>query len=334
MQLTLVGSHAAALPIPAPQRYWNSVLPNTPMPKSLSQLVMPDFISVGKGGVILHNPVHKEENWAYSKDSDDENARFQNDAAENAPFCVKYADIADDPAEAESLTQVEVDPNRTIFFLEKDLHPGRAMNYRLAGSGNSSTIPFLSRKTAERIPFSSSQLPEILDKLSVKPGSDEADLIKGTIQNCDSPGASDEAKQCVTSLESMIDFATSTLGSKNVLAIATEVEQGAAPMQKYTITVDGAKRLAASNIMVCHKMSYAYAVFYCHSIEKTTTYVVPLQGADGSKAKAVAACHQDTSQWYPNHYAFKELNVERGTVPICHFLKAEDVAWVTNQKPT
>ncbi|KAB2628755.1 BURP domain-containing protein 3-like [Pyrus ussuriensis x Pyrus communis] len=309
LTLTLVGSHAAALPIPAPQRYWNSVLPNTPMPKSLSQLVMPDFISVGKGSVILHNPVHKEENWAYSKDSDDENA-------------------------PESLTQVEVDPNRTIFFLEKDLHPGKAMNYRLAGSGNSSTIPFLSRKTAERIPFSSSQLPEILDKLSVKPGSDEADLIKGTIQNCDSPGASDEAKQCVTSLESMIDFATSTLGSKNVLAIATEVEQGAAPMQKYTITVDGAKRLAASNIMVCHKMSYAYAVFYCHSIEKTTTYVVPLQGADGSKAKAVAACHQDTSQWYPNHYAFKELNVERGTVPICHFLKAEDVAWVTNQKPT
>ncbi|RXH73862.1 hypothetical protein DVH24_016684 [Malus domestica] len=41
------------------------------------------FISVGKGGVILHNQVHKEENWAYSKAP----FRFQNDAAENAPFC-------------------------------------------------------------------------------------------------------------------------------------------------------------------------------------------------------------------------------------------------------
>ncbi|CAN6584227.1 unnamed protein product [Malus baccata var. baccata] len=280
MQLTLVGSHAAALPLPPPQRYWNSVLPNTPMPKSISQLV-----------------VH-----------------------ENAP--------------AEAETQAEVNRNRRVFFLENDLHPGRVINYRLAGSGNSSTTPFLSRKTAESIPFSSSQLPKILDKLSVKPGSDEADLIKVTIQNCESQGASDEAKQCATSLESMIDFATSKLGSRNVLAIATEVEQGAAPMQKFTITADGMKRLAASNITVCHKMNYAYAVFYCHSIEKTTTYVVPLQGADGSKAKAVAACHQDTSQWNPNHYAFKENNVERGTVPICHFLKAEDVAWVTNQKPT
>ncbi|KAM1465527.1 hypothetical protein ACFX15_043384 [Malus domestica] len=258
------------------------------MPKYISQLVRQDFLSVGKGGVILHSPIQKEENWVYAKYSGSGGGestlfRFQNDAAENA--------------RAEAETQVEVDRNRTIFFLENDLHPGRVMNYRLAGSGNSSTTPFLSRKTAESIPFSSSQPPKILDKLSVKPGSDEADLIKVTIQNCESQGASDEAKQCATSLVSMIDYATSTLGSRNVLAIATEVEQGAAPMQKCTITADGAKRLAASNIMVCHKMNYSYAVFYCHSIEKTTTYVVPLQGADGSKAKAVAACHQDTSQW-------------------------------------
>ncbi|KAM1774998.1 hypothetical protein ACFX12_044298 [Malus domestica] len=259
----------------------------------------------------------------YSTGVGDENTpfSFQNDAAEDAP--------------AEAETQAEVNRNLRVFFLENDLHPSRVINYRLAGSGNSSTTPFLSRKTVESIPFSSSQLPKILDKLSVKPGSDEADLIKVTIQNYESQGARDEAKQCATSLESMIDFATSTLGSRNVLAIATEVEQGAAPMQKFTITANGMKRLAASNITVCHKMNYVHAVFYCHSIEKTTTCVVPLQGADGSKAKAVAACHQDTSQWNPNHYAFKENNVERGTVPpICHFLKAEDVAWLTNQKPT
>ncbi|KAB2628775.1 BURP domain-containing protein 3-like [Pyrus ussuriensis x Pyrus communis] len=161
------------------------------MPKSISQLVMQDFISVGKGGVILHNLIQKEENCVYAKYSgggDGENApfHFQNVVAENAQFCVKYADIADDPAEAE--TQVKVDRNQTIFFLENDLHLGRVMNYRLAGSGNSSTTPFLSQKTAESIHFSSSQLPKILDKLSVKLGSDEADLIKGTIQNCESQG--------------------------------------------------------------------------------------------------------------------------------------------------
>ncbi|KAM1225464.1 hypothetical protein ACFX13_044930 [Malus domestica] len=114
-----------------------------------------DFLSVGKGGVILHNPIQKEENWVYAKYSGGGGGestlfRFQNDAAENAP--------------AEAETQVEVDRNRTIFFLENDLHPGRVMNYRLAGSGNSSTTPFLSRKTAESIPFSSSQPSKILDK--------------------------------------------------------------------------------------------------------------------------------------------------------------------------
>ncbi|CAN6584164.1 unnamed protein product [Malus baccata var. baccata] len=71
MQLTLAGSHATALPVPPHQLYWNSVLPNTAMPKFLSQLIKPDFINVGKRGVILHNQVQKEENWVYPKDADE-----------------------------------------------------------------------------------------------------------------------------------------------------------------------------------------------------------------------------------------------------------------------
>ncbi|KAM1465600.1 hypothetical protein FF1_044122 [Malus domestica] len=62
LTLTLVGSHAAALPLPQPQHYWNFVLLNTQMPKSINQLVVQDFVIVGKGGVILHNPIQKEEN--------------------------------------------------------------------------------------------------------------------------------------------------------------------------------------------------------------------------------------------------------------------------------
>ncbi|KAM2544513.1 hypothetical protein TB1_016189 [Malus domestica] len=60
-------------------------------------------------------------------------------------------------------------------------------------------------------------------------------------------------------------------------------------------------------------MIYPYAVFYCHAIEKTRTFIVPLKGADGTNAKAVAACHEDTSEWSPKHFAFKELNFEPGT---------------------
>ncbi|CAN6678946.1 unnamed protein product [Malus baccata var. baccata] len=221
------GKPCAALPVPPPQLYWNSVLPNTPMPKSLSQLVKPD-----------------ENALKYSKGAD-----------ENAPF--RYSNGAD---------------GNPPFKYSKD------------GSENVTRAIFL-------IPFSSSKLPEILNKFSVKPESEAADMINITIQDCGAlQGARNEAKQCAASLESMIDFATSTLG-KNALAIATEVDKKGAGL----------------------KQNYPYAVFYCHAIEKTRTYMVPLQGTDGTRAKA--------------------LKVEPGTVPICHFLKVEDVIWVPNQKP-
>ncbi|KAB2628814.1 dehydration-responsive protein RD22-like [Pyrus ussuriensis x Pyrus communis] len=98
---------------------------------------------------------------------------------------------------------------------------------------------------------------------------------------------------------------------------------------KYLIT-PGVKELAGNKFIVCHKVTYVHAVFYCHPVEKIKTYIVPLQGVDGTKAKAVVTCHEDTSGWALNHYAIKELNVEPGTVPICHFLKVEDVTWVPN----
>ncbi|KAB1204421.1 Dehydration-responsive protein RD22 [Morella rubra] len=54
LTLALVASHAA-LP---PEEYWKSVLPNTPMPKAISDLLQPDLldekntaVNVGKGGV-------------------------------------------------------------------------------------------------------------------------------------------------------------------------------------------------------------------------------------------------------------------------------------------
>ncbi|KAI4316160.1 hypothetical protein L6164_024166 [Bauhinia variegata] len=57
LALALVATHAA-LP---PQLYWKSVLPNTPMPKTISDLLNPDWtedkgttVNVGKGGVNVN----------------------------------------------------------------------------------------------------------------------------------------------------------------------------------------------------------------------------------------------------------------------------------------
>ncbi|KAJ6743594.1 BURP DOMAIN-CONTAINING PROTEIN-RELATED [Salix viminalis] len=222
-------------------------------------------------------------------------------------------------------TQLRDDPNVALFFLEKEMHPGKVMNLQF--TENTDTATFLPRQVADSIPFSSDKLPEIYSEFSVKPGSMEAEEMENTIKECESPGIKGEEKYCATSLESMIDFTTSKLG-KNVLAISTEVD-GQTKMQKYTIKT-GVKKMAGDKSVVCHKQNYAYAVFYCHATKSTRAYTVPLVGDDGTKAKAVAVCHTDTSAWNPKHLAFQVLNVKPGTVPVCHFLPQDHVVWVSN----
>lgn len=90
------------------------------------------------------------------------------------------------------------------------MHPGNAKKYRSAK--NSTGAIFLSRKTAESIPFSSHKMPEILNQFELKSGSVEAMRITETIQECESQAIKGGEKQCATSLESMIDYATSKLG--------------------------------------------------------------------------------------------------------------------------
>ncbi|KAM7277296.1 hypothetical protein ACFE04_019162 [Oxalis oulophora] len=260
-------------------------------------------VSVGKGGVGVSTghkgkPVYVGVNPGAS------------------PFLYNYAATE---------TQLHDDPNVALFFLEKDMHQGTTMNLHF--TKDSQKASFLPRQVAEKVPFSSNKLPEIFSEFSVKPGSTEAKTMTKTISECENPEITGESRYCATSLESMVDYSTSKLG-KNVEAISTEVEKPTG-VQKYTI-VDGVKKLSDKNSVVCHRQEYAYAVFYCHSTETTKAYEVPLEGSDGSKVKAAAICHTDTSGWNPKHLAFQVLNVKPGTVPICHFLPEDHVVWVSN----
>ncbi|KAL7187579.1 hypothetical protein ACSBR1_037617 [Camellia fascicularis] len=185
---------------------------------------------------------------------------------------------------------------------------------------------FLPRQVSEKIPFSSDKLPEIVNHFPVKPNSMEAKIMKKAIKECEEPGIKGEEKCCATSLESMIDISTSKLG-KSVHAVSTEVQKET-PLQKYSIS--GVKKIAGSKTVVCHKQNYVYAVFYCHKTDTTKAYMVSMTRADGTKAKAVAVCHTDTSAWNPKHVAFLVLKVKPGTVPICHFLPEDHVVWVPN----
>ena len=232
----------------------------------------------------------------------------------NSPFNYLYAATE---------TQLHDDPSVAMFFLEKDLHHGTKFDLLFTRSSNAAT--FLPRRIVDSIPFSSNKVKDILNKFSVKPGSNEAEIMKKTINECEEPGIRGEEKQCVTSLESMVDFSISKLG-KNVEAVSTEVNKET-NLQKYTIA-PGVKKFEENKAIVCHKQNYPYAVFYCHKTEAIKAYSVPLEGADGNRVKAVAVCHTDTSEWNPKHLAFQVLKVKPGTVPVCHFLPEDHVVWV------
>lgn len=234
-----------------------------------------------------------------------------------SPFSYVYAATA---------TQVHDDPSAAFFFLENNLRPGTKMNTRFYNLMPAST--FLPRDIANSLPFSTSKTAEILSKYSIEPTSTDATAIKETLKTCESPAAKGEDRLCVTSLESMVDFAISKLG-KDAKVVATEAAEDS-HIRTYTVAPEGAQELKGSKSVTCHREAYAYAVYYCHETYETSAYTVPLVRDDGSKAEAVAVCHKDTSAWNPKHLAFQVLKVKPGTVPVCHFLPQDHLVWVSS----
>ncbi|CAI9268371.1 unnamed protein product [Lactuca saligna] len=283
----IVGSHAVT-----PKAYWKSVLPNSPMPKAIKDL--------------LYTAEEKNTNAGVGK-------RYIGVTHKTVILIYSV-----------SMDELKVDPNEVSFFLENDLHEGTEMKLHFVKDDKKAA--FLPRQVADSIPFSSNKLPQIYNKFSIKSNSVEAKSMKQTLSVCESKGIEGEEKYCATSLESMVDFSTNKLG-KQVKAISTEVNaEGSTPLQKYTI--EGFKKLASDKAVVCHKQNYMYAVFYCHKTVSVKAYDVSLVGADGSKVKGVAVCHTDTAKWNPKHLAFQVLKVKPGSVPVCHFLPEDNVVWV------
>ncbi|XP_043810481.1 BURP domain protein RD22 isoform X1 [Manihot esculenta] len=293
----LKGSHASV----PPELYWQSMLPNTPFPKTLKDFLHPADIG-------------KKITFSFQEDYMPENSleipRTTYDVAywpDNRKFVKKSISNA-----------------TTVYFLYHDLLPGKNMRIIFTKSTNGSN--FLPRKIAESIPFSSNKFPEILNYFSIKSTSKESEIMKQTIEECEAPPIRGEDKYCATSLESLVDLVAAKFG-QNVQAIYNEAEEEN-KKQEYTI-LQGIKMMG-ENHMVCHKQKYAYAVFYCHRIKDTKVYKVPLMGVDGSKAEAAVVCHMDTSAWHPHHYAFQILNVKPGGPPICHFLNSDAIVWISS----
>ncbi|KAL1552413.1 BURP domain protein RD22-like [Salvia divinorum] len=348
LYVAIVVSHAA---LPS-EEYWNSVLPNTPMPKALKNLLQPTpdwlenkttsvgvghggvsvnsnnaSISVGSGGVNVNttrnNGTHVSvggPGGGITVATHNRNGKpiYVRVSPSSHPFIYKYAATA---------TQLRDDPTVALFFLEKDLRAGNKMTLRFTGPTNRQK--FLPRRAAASIPFSSAELPEIYRELSVRPGSAEAEAIEKTVQECEDAANEREETLCATSLEAMVDFGASVVG-RDAPPRALSTEADSAERMEYLI--EAVRRLPSDKpIAACHKEEYAYAVFYCHKTDATVAYGVSLVGSGGARARAraVAVCHRDTSGWNPEHLAFRVLGVKPGSVPVCHYLPEDHIVWVS-----
>ncbi|KAH7849533.1 hypothetical protein Vadar_019175 [Vaccinium darrowii] len=291
VSVALVASQAAD--DVSPDAYWKSVLPNAPMPKVVKDILHNEWIE-GKSTSVGEGKASYSTSLSWNQEA----------------------------------TETEVHDTRKVgvFFFEKDLKRGTKKKLYFTKTTNAETT-FLPRQVADKIPFSSEKMAEILDQFSVKPYSKEAEVMKKTVKLCEKPRMKGEEKYCATSLESMVDFSISKLG-KSIQPISTEVEKKTNKLQEYRVL--GVKKLGGEKSVQCHKLNYAYAVFYCHKLTATKAYVVSLVGVDGTKANAVVACHADTSAWNPKSLALQVLKVKPGTVPICHFFPEDNVVWVQN----
>ncbi|KAH7511327.1 BURP domain-containing protein 3 [Ziziphus jujuba] len=277
--------------------YWHSALPHTKLPKSLQNTLQldeePIFNSINVKTILQRSAVPTLGN--------DDN----------------YAKAASEKVQL-------IEPDVTMFFLQNDLHSGKKMKLHFPKSTNQAK--FLPRKVSESIPFSTTKLPEILNRFGIQPKSVEAETLRQTIEECEQAGIEGEDKYCATSLEAMVEFSVSKLGNKNINVLSIESDKGISK-QVYSIVDKGVKKIGDRSV-ICHKQKYAYAVFYCHEIKATKTYTVSMVGNDGTKAKAVAVCHTDTRTWNHDNFAFQLLKIKPGTVPICHFLNSDTLVWV------
>ncbi|KAF0904124.1 hypothetical protein E2562_032397 [Oryza meyeriana var. granulata] len=163
-----------------------------------------------------------------------------------------------------------------------------------------------------------------------------ADGIRSALETCEHHRPIEgEERACATSIESMVEFVMSVLGTSDLRAFSPDVPaEGVMSGRRYKVaavrTVTGSK----GNIVACHTMRFPYAMFYCHAINPTRVYAVVLEseedGNGGSmleKMEVLAVYHLDTSRFDPKNPLFVKHNLKPGGASLCHFVSRDSVVW-------
>lgn len=146
------------------------------------------------------------------------------------------------------------------------------------------------------------------------------------------PRTDDEAKFCATSLEALVEGATTALGTRDIKPVTSMLPSSGAPWQPYTVRavrpIVGGE--ASAKFVACHDVVYPYTVYRCHDTGLARLYMVDMEGARGSNVTVAVICHVDTSQWDPKHLSFKLLHDKPGGPPVCHTMPFGHMVWAKN----
>ncbi|KAK4488835.1 hypothetical protein RD792_004625 [Penstemon davidsonii] len=242
----------------------------------------------------------------------------------------KYSNGSSTMEEASSATSGEkgikkwVEPGK--FFREEKLKTGTFMpmpDIRDKMPKRS----FLPRAIVSKLPFSTSKLEEMKKIFHTGEDSSLTKMLTDSLSECERAPSPGETKQCVASIEDMIDFATSVLG-RNVVVRTTEKIEGS----NSKILLGEVKGINGGNVtksVSCHQSLYPYLLYYCHSVPNVRVYEADILDPE-SKAKinhGVSICHLDTGSWSPGHGAFIALGSSPGRIEVCHWIFENDMTW-------
>ncbi|KAL6567816.1 fungal class II heme-containing peroxidase [Orobanche gracilis] len=218
------------------------------------------------------------------------------------------------------------------------VQPGKFFREAMLRKGSIMTMPdirdkmprrsFLPRVIVSKLPFSTSKITEIKKIFHAgEDGSSMAKILADALIECERSPSQGETKRCVSSVEDMIDFATSVLG-RNVAVRTTENTHG----YNSTIMLGEVKGIQGGKVtksVSCHQSLYPYLLYYCHSVPKVRLYEADILDPK-SKSKinhGVAICHLDTSTWSAGHGAFILLGSGPGKIEVCHWIYENDMTW-------
>lgn len=250
--------------------------------------------------------------------------------ASKGEYSLQKHEDGGEEAMARKHIHTRMDMSMRIFFTITDLKVGKRIPVYFSKRDPATSPHLLPREEVESIPFSSAQLPYLLQFFGFSQGSPQAIAMENTLRHCETEPIEGETKSCVTSLESMLDFSQKIFGLKaSFEVISTKLgEKTTSLLQNYTI-LKLPKPISAPKMVACHTLPYPYAVFYCHFQEgENKVFEVSLGGENGDRVEAVAVCHMDTSQWNQDHVSFRLLGVQPGASPVCHFFPADNLIWV------